>query len=354
MSRVLWLSNETPNRHGQGGQRRQYFQIASAAAEGHLVTVGTLSGPQSHGTVSELAEVVRLPAPGRRRLGLALGGRRQARLFARSFDRIVVAHSESWLTWRDYLTGCHTPVFVDMHNVLSSWYSSLGNEGEARRWSRIEEEILHRASAVAVCSARERHALGAGGEKTEVVGHGVSPEEWPFVPRPAARPVIKLFGNWGWAPNGEGLRWFLDEVWPSLRDHTQMRCEVAGDGWNASQSPAGDGVHFAGRVPDIAQFLSDAWIVALPVKHGVGAPVKYAEALASGVPLLATADAVPVHPEAAAHLSDDPRAWVAWVHGFLDDPASARINAERSREHTLTQHTWGAVTQPLLRWLNDT
>ena len=36
-ARVLWLSNETPDRHGQGGQRRQYFQIAALVAAGALL-----------------------------------------------------------------------------------------------------------------------------------------------------------------------------------------------------------------------------------------------------------------------------------------------------------------------------
>ena len=60
---VLWYSNETPDVHGQGGQRRQYFQIRSLVDAGHDVTVVSLAGEQDDASIRSLTEVRRLPGP---------------------------------------------------------------------------------------------------------------------------------------------------------------------------------------------------------------------------------------------------------------------------------------------------
>lgn len=352
MGRVLWLSNETPDVHGQGGQRRQYFQVAAAVGAGHTVTVASLDGPQSHESVSRLAEAVRLPSRYRR----LLPGRRRDRatnaLFSRSFDRVVVAHTESWLTWRDALVDSTQPVLVDMHNVRSAWYAAQGRHREAQHWAQVEAEIARQARAITVCSERELAALPLRARATFVLEHGVAPEEWPIDPSAALAPVIKLFGNWDWAPNRAGLQWFVHEVWPRLSHATDVRCHIAGTGADHGGSTPGERLSFLGRVESVPRFLSTAWIVAIPVLQGMGAPVKFAEALASGAPVVGTRDAVPAHGDWAALVSDDADDWVSWVTEVVANPNPHRVRSLRAREHTLSDLSWSRVSQPLLDWMD--
>jgi glycosyltransferase involved in cell wall biosynthesis len=349
--RILWLSNETPDVAGQGGQRRQYFHVAALAEAGHRVTVASLDGPQSHASVAELAHVVRLPSRHRRLLPGRRGDSATDALFSGSHDRVVLAHTESWPTWRDKLAAVRAPLLVDMHNVLSAWHRRQGRSGEATRWARVEAEIARRADAVAVCSERERAALESHPPPTLVLEHGISPREWTHAPTPGAEPVVKLFGNWDWAPNRAGLTWFLEQVWPRVRTEVSIRCEVAGDGTDGLPGP--DGLTFTGRVESVPQFLSGAWVVAVPVLDGVGAPVKYAESLAAGVPVIATESAVPGHRDWPGLVSDDADTWVSWIRQVAADPLPHRGRAQEVATRVRTQLSWTRASAPLAGWIEN-
>ncbi|EWT02861.1 hypothetical protein N865_03085 [Intrasporangium oryzae NRRL B-24470] len=352
------MSNETPDLRGQGGQRRQYFQIRELVETGHDVTVATLDGPQSDESVRRLAEVVRLTSPGRRYLPDRRPDGMTRALFRRSFDRVVIAHTESWRTWRRELLRQDAPVLVDMHNVLSSWHGRQSRGREAHGWAKVEDEIMRRSAAVAVCSARELDELASGSRAQHerraalvVLPHGVDPREWIAGPAPSAQPTIKLFGNWGWGPNRAGLEWFLREVWPRLSAIPGLRCDVAGAGTQAtSVDPR---LSFVGRVEDLSRFLSDAWVVGVPVREGVGAPVKYAEALVTGVPVVATGDGAPLRSDLATLVSDDPAEWTRCIAEVVARPEPARAAAAAVRRSALVDLSWHGVSRPLIDWVAD-
>ena len=355
MTSVLWYSNETPDRGGQGGQRRQYFQIQSLVEAGHDVTVVSLAGDQDDTSIRSLTEVRRLPGLGRWARVPPQRRRDHASGFFDAIrrDRVVVAHIESWLHLRRRRISLRRPQLLDLHNVFSAWHESQGQRRPSARWRRLELAAAREFDAVSVCSERERTAFQSStGRDAIVVQHGVDPDEWTPTPCPRPRPVMKLFGNWDWDPNRDGLAWFLDRVVPLTTAATGISVEVAGRGTEGMAAP--DGVRFVGRVPDVPTFVADAWVVGLPVRLGVGAPVKYAEALATGVPLVATTDgAAGSEPGEAPGLlvSDDPAAWARWIERVVGDPERPRAAASERRALTLAEHSWDRVTEPLREWV---
>jgi glycosyltransferase involved in cell wall biosynthesis len=359
VARVLWLSNETPDVAGQGGQRRQYFQIRELVEAGHEVAVGSLSGPQDDTSIRALAPVSRLPAPWHRWSRLGFGRARRPELSAflsRSADRVVVAHTESWWTFRHHLLDMDAPVLVDMHNVLSEWYARGRRALASSRWARVEREIAAHAQAVSVCSERERAALDrvvgtVGPSRMFVLPHGVDPAAWTSAVPLADEPVLRMFGSWDWKPNRAGLQWFLDEVWPGLEG--DVRCEIAGTGTEWVGDHALPGVEVVGRVPDLPGFLAGARAVAVPVRDGVGAPVKYAEALASGVPVVATTDGAPLRHDLAALVSDDAAEWRAWLSANVASDGPPGIRAAPARATVLAELSWTAASAPLLAWVAE-
>ena len=187
--KVLWLSNETPDRAGQGGQRRQYFQIRSLARDGHEVTLATLEGPQRDSAVRAHSQVFRLDHRIAGRVPNPYGAMKFKRNLGRDWDRVVVAHSESWPVWRRFATPADAPVLVDMHNVLSAWHMAEGRHDEARRWRQIESAILREVDVVTVCTQSEREKLNpASHSRVVVLPHGIDPMEWHVVPTPAEAP----------------------------------------------------------------------------------------------------------------------------------------------------------------------
>ena len=349
--RVLWYSNETPDLKGQGGQRRQYFQIRALVSAGHHVTVASLAGPQDDRSARELAAVRRIQAGGRHPWRRQRAARSLAALLREpGWDRVVVAHLDSWKTLEACGASIAAPMLLEIHNVLSAWYARIGRDDLAAHWRAVETRAAHSADAVSVCSNREARSLGLVARAAPLVlPHGIDPHEWSFDPDPRDQPVVKLFGNWDWDPNRRGLNWFLEEVWPSLRA-SRFACEIAGSGIDAAQRGV-LGVTTVGRVDSVPHFLSDAWAVAVPVRIGVGAPVKFPEACASGVPMLATQDAADVATIRGGLVSDDPALWLDQLRALENDPDEIRRDALARRAGALSDLSWDRVSAPLLEWV---
>ena len=348
MVNVHWVSNETPDRFGQGGQRRQFFQIEALTLTGHEVRVVTLSGPQDDTSVRDVAadvhRVPRLEARGR----VPLPWRRQAlrRRLAQWGDVVVVAHGESWERFAWALPE-GVPTVVDLHNVFSRW---SGTSAEAERWLDLERRIRRAADLVTVTSGREADAVPDGPAPVLSVDNGIDPQEWSVEPVPAADPVVKLFGNWSWAPNTVGLNWFAHEVWPTVHDATGATCEIAGAGVDPAVATI-PGIVVHGRVADLQTFLSSAWAVAIPLPESVGAPVKYAAALAVGVPVISTKQGTPGHQDLPV-VTDDLATWTGTLISWLGGPSAPPSLVPGERRERLDRLSWSAATAGLEAWIS--
>lgn len=351
-SDVLWFSTETPDRRGNGGQRRQYFQIRALAARGHRIHVVSVRSEQDDTSIREFATIERyrpylakeISFPGQRWLPLkrARSGR---------WDRLVIAHIESWWAMLQRDDRVAIPLLVDVHNVMSNWTRKLGNSYLADRYEMLERRIQDHADAVAVCSQAELDRLPDSGAARRILApHGIDPTEWPVeTAPPAPEQRVALFGSWGWEPNRRGLTWFARDVWPEV--HRQLpaaRCVVAGTGV-PDQVAGTPGLIAPGRVDDLPAFLLRSRAVAVPVITGAGAAVKYAEAVASGIPVVATGDAATAQPGAPATVSDDADEWIA----FLINRLSAEGPAYRpeQRAYARTEMNWDRAVRGMDEWL---
>lgn len=349
MARVHWISNETPDRFGQGGQRRQFFQVQALSNAGHEVRVVTLAGPQDDMSIGRVAkEVHRVPAlEFRGRLPLPWRRRALRRRLSEWADVIIVAHTESWLRFH-WAFPRGVPVLVDFHNVFSRW-TEVGGKDEADRWMALEHHIRTVADAVTVTSEREAASVPPGRAPIIVVENGIEPGEWSIEPFPASDPVLKLFGNWAWTPNANGLEWFVREVWPSVHTATGATCQIAGTGVASALADI-PGVVALGRVPDLQRFLSDAWAIAVPLPESVGSPVKYAEALSVGVPVISTEQGAPGHRELPC-ITDDTTGWINELTDWLGHEDPPRVLGPAERQQRLDSLSWTAATIPLLAWV---
>ncbi len=99
-------------------------------------------------------------------------------------------------------------------------------------------------------------------------------------------------GRLDWPPNREGLRWFLNEVWPKAIAHRKsLQLVIAGSGdgrWLTSFRKL-PGVTVLGYCHDLESLYQNAHLCIVPVFFGSGTRVKVLEAARWGRPCLSTA-----------------------------------------------------------------
>ncbi|WP_165391248.1 glycosyltransferase family 4 protein [Agromyces ramosus] len=352
---MLWLSNETPDVSGQGGQRRQYFQIRELGRAGVAVDAITLAGPQDDTSLRAIADVRRV----HRHRGFGIPDPVGRSTIARAvrntaYDGVVVAHLDSWAMVERAPSHGGARILMDLHNVLSAWADREGHHVRAVEFGRIERAVLGRVDAVAVCSDAEELRLGTGGTARRIVlPHGIDAAEWPEPGNRMGPPAVGAIGNWDWEPNRHGIEWFIRTVWPAVVGRVpDAEFIVAGAGLRAALADA-PGVRYLGRIERREDLIARVDAIVVPVLDGVGAPVKYGEALASGRAVLATPDGASAHPGAPAFVSSDPGQWSEALVAWFSDRAAAAAAGAESRRYALTELTWSRTTRALVTWVRE-
>ena len=173
-------------------------------------------------------------------------------------------------------------------------------------------------------------------------------------PGPARGQTILFVGSLRYAPNVDGLLWFIRKVFPRLRG---ARLRIAGRAPPAvllAHARAGR-VEFLGYVEDMSSAYREAALAIAPMRSGGGTRIKILEAAAHGVPVVATT-------AAAAGLWTSAPAWGIAAdddHGFsmacrrlLANPREALRLGRRGRQAVMRRYGHENVMQEWTQLFN--
>jgi glycosyltransferase involved in cell wall biosynthesis len=166
----------------------------------------------------------------------------------------------------------------------------------------------------------------------------------------APRPPVALFVGATNRPNADALGWLLAEVWPALRRRRpDARLRVAGAVAASVAGPWPAGAEPVGFVPDLAAEYAGAAVALAPIRFGSGVKIKLVEALAHGLPGVATpagAEGLVALPEPVLRIAATAEDFAAAVAAALadPDPAAARTAA---RAAAAAHYARGAVARRL-------
>lgn len=267
--------------------------------------------------------------------------------------RLIRAHVQDW--WHFYL----------------GWKQSLGWRARITQLLGCCDTIVHNRRVletfdrVLVTHQEERrHALElAPKARVEVLPFLLMDCE-QFVPAalPAA-PRVLFVGFLPHTPNEEGLRWFLNRVWPRiLAAEPAAQMTVVGAG--ASNAMLGlmhdNGVEYRGFVEDLRTVYAQSRVYIAPIFTGGGIRTKVLEAMTAGVPVVCSSFApLGIGTQSGEHLlaADTPEGFAGSVLRLLRDDGLCQRLRRRARavieEHYALQSQGAVVARRYREFLRE-
>ena len=293
------------------------------------------------------------------------------------YDVAWFVRLESWLALGDLVDAPAVVDYDDLRDrpvgprLTASWPAERRSDSwahtairtryrraDAAAWGRLQGRVASEVAAVVVCSELDRDHLAVGNARSCPTGStprtgrsGRTPVRSPTDDPASTAPLA-------YEPNVDAATVLVRDVLPRLRTlvpEVVVRLVGRGDE-RVARLAAVDGVTVTGPVDDMVTELRRADLVAVPLREGGGTRIKVLEALAHGIPVVATSVAVEglaVDPGRHLLVADAPDAFAASCATLLSDEARRRDLADAGAQLVRDRYRWVGARAAAVRVVTD-
>jgi glycosyltransferase involved in cell wall biosynthesis len=169
---------------------------------------------------------------------------------------------------------------------------------------------------------------------------------------------LLFVGTTHYFPNFQGIMWFLDEVWPTIRSRrpgTTLRI-VGGMPPTELRDRESEHVRVEGFVDEILPYYRAAALTVVPLLSGSGTRLKLLEAAAVGTAFVSTSigsEGIDVVGGVHCRIEDDPARFAAACLELLDDDARRAELSSAARRLVLDRYGYAAVGAATARLVDE-
>jgi len=397
--RVLFVAPHFPWPPNTGGKLRT-VALLRALAKRHCVTLASPVEATADGLSAGdgvVRQVIGLPQEAMQRLGFVDTGSRLGKLYAYAADclrmRTPYVYSLQCMAMAHVLDGAcddHEAIFcryglmlplvprrawarvvLDMDDFL---YRMQRQEAlyrpfrpykalrlvESLRTYRFEQRVFRRVAHTLACSDHDLKRIRCGAKSVVRNGIDLPPAEL-LAAAPSPR-TLAFVGVCSYPPNVKGLKWFVEQVWPSVRRQCpDARLNIVGTDATAERLPfaVAPGIEIVGPVDKTAPWFSSAVATVVPLRIGSGTRIKILESLACGRPAVSTvlgAEGMErLDKSCGVFRVKDAAEMASRLVELLNDPAAAGRAGLAGKKIVEAEYSWGATTAGLAddveRWV---
>lgn len=264
---------------------------------------------------------------------------------------IFDAHNATWSIW-------------ERMRQNAPWFLKPVYRLEENRIKRYEGMLVKEFDHTMVVIDPDRDLLLAGvksGDKTVLNGRissipiAVDAQVLQPVPRqPGSRNILTL-GTLSYPPNADGIRWFLQEVFPLVQQQVPgVTLTVIGKNPPADfvqlAEQSGGAIAVTGYVDDLTPYMAAAALMVVPVRAGSGMRVRLLEAFARAMPTVTTTiglEGIIAEADKEILLADDPQSFATATVRLLNDPDLQEKLARNGRNLAEARYDWRAVLKQM-------
>ncbi len=192
-------------------------------------------------------------------------------------------------------------------------------------------------------------------EKIHVIPIAVDTDELVAIKRDNHSLEILTLGTLHYPPNADGIRWFIKEVFPQVKQSipsatlTVIGKNPPADFFNLASAYA-DSIRITGYVDDLIPYIEKAAVMVVPVLAGGGMRVRILEAFARGMPTVTTTiglEGIDAQPGTHILVEDDPSGFARAVTRLLGEPSLRDHLSIHGRQLATQRYDWKAVLSRL-------
>lgn len=258
------------------------------------------------------------------------------------------------------------PCGLRLHNIeYKIWerYADVLKPGSLKhkfvsRQSRLlkhrEAELIEKMDVCfAITDVDKRRALSlAPNANVKVASAGIDPEKWftgKLSQRNANRVIIA--STWQWVHNIDGLNWFTEEVLPLIKSQiNDVQLHVLGN--DPPKSIFNNfNIEPRGFVDNILQEFHRSNVYVAPLFVGSGIRIKILEAMAAGLPVVATsvsAEGITAGNKDGLFVSDDAKTQASIIVSLMKNKSQAYELGLKANEYINKYYTWEQNVQVMV------
>ncbi len=260
---------------------------------------------------------------------------------------VLRAHNIEHLIWKRIgdITG----------NPLKKWYlRHLSSTLE-----KYERDILNSYDGIVPISFKDEDFFRRNCKRpVKTISFGVNTEKYKMEQDQESEHALFHIGAMNWIPNEEGIKWFLDEVWPEVNNTLpKLKLYLAGremPQWLENLRLSN--VVVMGEVPDAQEFIKSKTISIAPLLSGSGIRIKLIESMALGKAVISTsigAEGINYSDGKDIKIADTAKETIQAITQLYQDPEKTNEIGKNARKLILKDHNNELLTQQLIGFYRE-